>query len=65
MEHPKQLTNPVVYADSDDDLMPTNSSKPPSNDSESGDDLMTFDKVGRPLILSMLLYLQDRMCYRF
>ena len=46
-----------VYADSDDDFVPTvhdKSSKLPSNDSESGDELMKFDQVGRSQILSML-----------
>ena len=51
MEHAKQVT---VYAENDDDFMPTKCSNPPSNETESSDELMTFDDVGRSLILSML-----------
>ena len=60
MEHAEVVNNPVLHIDSDDDFMPTKckkSSKHPLvslNDSDSDDDLMKSEKVGRPLILSML-----------
>ena len=59
MEHAEVVNNPVLHIDSDDDYMPTKckkSSKHPLvslNDSDSDDDLMKSEKVGRPLILSM------------
>ena len=60
MEHAEVVNNPVLHIDSDDDFMPTKckkSSKHPLvslNDSNSDDDLIKSEKVGRPLILSML-----------
>ena len=56
-KHAEAVNNPVVHVDSDDDFLPTKSSKHShvlSNDSDSDDKLMKSAKVGRPLILGML-----------
>ena len=62
-----QVTNSLVYAESDDALLSTKldiSSPPLSNDSESGDELIKFDDAGRSQILNMLPsnYTYKNMC---
>ena len=62
-----QVTNSLVYAESDDALLSTKwdiSSPPLSNDSESGDELIKFDDAGRSQILNMLpsSYTYKNMC---